>query len=165
MALPLVASENLSVSAEIAFSRICSIHTWPVWLSFVRRAEFDGYPGLLTQASDILLSSDLSDGKEEVFEVEELIEPYLLTLVGAFSCRRRIQFRIERKDAASRLTVRIAYVSHGGLLRGVLARFIARRKLHNLLTLSLQTFKSLVEHDAVERAERHEQAAALMAIS
>jgi hypothetical protein len=163
MALPLVASENLSVSAEIAFSRICSIQTWPVWLSFVRRAEFDGYPGLLTQASDIVLASDLSAGMEEVFEVEELIEPYLLTLVGAFSCRRRIQFRVDRKDDVSRLTVRIAYSRQGGLLQGFVARFLSRRKLNGLLAQSLQTFKSLVEHDAEERAERHEHAAALMA--
>jgi hypothetical protein len=162
MASSLVASEKLNVSADIAFSRICSIQTWPVWLSFVKRAELDGYPGVLTTSSDILLASDLSDGKEEVFEVEELIEPYLLTLVGAFSCRRRIQFRVESQDDVSKVIVKIAYVTHGGLLQKYADYLTSRRKLHSALVQSLQTFKALVEHDATER---HERASALLMTS
>ena len=159
MASQLVATEELHVSAEIAFARICSIKTWPVWLSFVKRAELEDPGNTLTHQSDIVLLSELFDGKEEVFEVEELIEPYLLTLVGAFSCRRRIQFRVERKDDISRLIVKIAYPSYGNLIGRYTERFMFRRKMQTVLTESLQTFKGLVEHDAIEREDR---AAALL---
>jgi len=162
MASQLVASEDLNVSAEIAFSRICSVQTWPVWLSFVKRAELDDHASVLSYSSDVILASDLSDGKEEVFEVEELIAPYLLTLVGAFSCRRRIQFRVESKGDISRVVVKIAYSTYGGLLRKYADHLTFRRKLHSSLSQSLQTFKGLVEHDATEL---HERAAALLTIS
>ena len=154
MSSQLVATEELNVSADIAFSRICAVQTWPVWLSFVKRAELEDRTSLLTHDSDILLLSDLFDGKEEVFEVEELIEPYLLTLVGAFSCRRRIQFRVESKNEISRVIVKIAYPTYGGIVRKYTDRLMFRRKLHTALAQSLQTFKGLVEHDATERFER-----------
>lgn len=162
MASQLVATEDLNVSADIAFSRICSIQTWPVWLSFVKRAELEDRASRLTHDSDIILSSDLSDGQEEVFEVEELIEPYLLTLVGAFSCRRRIQFRVETKDSISRVIVKIALPAYGGIVRRYTDGFMFRRKLHASLTQSLQTFKGLVEHDA---SERHERASAALLVT
>ncbi len=155
MGSQLVATEELTVSPEIAFSRICSISTWPVWLSFVRRAELNDRTSELTHSSDVLLASDLSEGAEEVFEVEELIKPYLLTLVGAFSCRRRIQFRIEAKNKLAKVIVKIAYPRRGGLFYKPFDGFMQRRKLNAALVHSLQTFKGLVEHDAVEQSERY----------
>lgn len=154
MAAHLVVSEDLEVAPEIAFARLCSVETWPVWLSLVKRTTLNVPQQRLQLGSDITLWSELSRGREEIYEVDEFIEPYILNFVGAYSCRRRIEFRIERRNEESRIVVRICYPIYGGPLFESVDRLTLRPRLIAALEHSLETFKGLVEHDAVDVHER-----------
>ena len=65
--------------------------------------------------------------------------------IGAFSIRRRIDFRIEDKSSRSKIIARIDYPSYGGVLGALLDRMTSRRRLDAALGDSLIHFKGLVE--------------------
>jgi hypothetical protein len=154
MSAQLIVSEELDVPPEIAFARLCAVETWPVWMSFVKRTTVNPAAGPLRVGTDIHVWSDLNRGAEEIYEVDEVLEPYTLVLVGAYSLRRRIEFRIERQLERARMTIRICYHIHGGALSTSIDRMTLRRKLGAALAQSVETFKGLVEHDAADMRER-----------
>jgi hypothetical protein len=79
--------------------------------------------------------------------VDDLIANYRLSLVGAYSLRRRLDFRIERRTARSKLHVRLAYPAYHGRLGGLIDRFQRGRRLSSALDASLLHFKGLVEYN------------------
>jgi hypothetical protein len=85
---------------------------------------------------------------EELYEVDRFLGNHVVSLVGAYSLRRRIDFRIERKGDRSKLVVRVDYPSYGGVLGALIDRMTARRRLESALADSLVHFKGLVEFDA-----------------
>ena len=70
----------------------------------------------LTLGSEVVIRSWLPGEEEELYEVDGLIANYRLSLVGAYSLRRRIDFRVERRTSCSRLHVRLAYPAYHGRL-------------------------------------------------
>lgn len=139
------ASLDLDCSAEEAFELLCAVEKWPVWLSFLRSASrVDSRP--LTLGSEVAIRSWLPGEEEQLFEVDDFISNYRLSLVGAFSLRRRLDFRIERRTSRSRLNVRLAYPAYHGRLGGLLDRWQRGRRLSSALDDSLVHFKGLVEY-------------------
>jgi uncharacterized membrane protein len=67
--------------------------------------------------------------------------------VGAYSCRRRLDLRIEQKSDRSRIVVRLDYPTYGGALASLFDRLTLRRRLDTALADSLTHFKGLVEFD------------------
>lgn len=141
----LAASIDLQTDAESAFSLVCEIEKWPVWLSFLRSAR-TGDSDPLGTGSEIIVRSSIPGEPEECYEVDDFISNYRLSLVGMYSVRRRLEFRVERKTKRSKLTVRLDYPVYGGRLAAVVDRFTARRKLDAALAESLVHFKGLVEY-------------------
>ena len=84
---------------------------------------------------------------EELFEVDRFIPGFHLSLVGAYSCRRRIDFRIEQKSERSKIVVRMDYPTYGGAVAALVDKFTRRRKLDAALGDSLLHFKGLVEFE------------------
>ena len=88
------------------------------------------------------------DGEwEELFEVDRFIPGHHVSLVGAFSCRRRFDVRVEQKSECSKIVVRVDYPTYGGVAAAVLDRLTRRRRLESALAASLLHFKGLVEFD------------------
>ena len=140
----LVCSQDLGSSPEAAFSLICEVEKWPVWLSFAKTARrVDGSP--LALGSEVALRGAIPGEEEELYEVDQFLDGHIVSLVGAYSVRRRIDFRIERKSSRSKLVIRVDYPAYGGMLGALLDRLTARRRLDRALEDSLVHFKGLVE--------------------
>ena len=137
---------ELDCTAEDAFALLCAVEKWPVWLSFLRSARRQSADGELEVGSEVVIRSLLPGEEEQLFEVNDYITNYRLSLVGAFSVRRRLDFRIERRTSRSKLHVRLSYPAYHGRLGGLLDRWQRGRRLSNALGDSLVHFKGLVEY-------------------
>ena len=140
----LFGSQDLVSSPEAAFALVCEVEKWPVWLSFLRSAR-RLETGPLALGSEVVLRGAIPGAEEETYEVDQFLEGHVVSLVGAFSVRRRMDFRIERKSARSKLVVRVDYPAYGGALGALIDRMTARRRLESALADSLVHFKGLVE--------------------
>jgi len=94
----------------------------------------------------VIVRSSIPGEPEQLVEVDQYIEGHVLSLVGAFSVRRRLDFRIERKTTRSKIAVRVDYPSYGGKVAALVDRVTSRRKLAGALQDSLVHFKGLVEY-------------------
>jgi uncharacterized membrane protein len=140
----LLGSQDLLSSPEAAFALVCEIEKWPVWLSFLHSARrIDS--GDLSLGSEVVLRGAIPGAEEELYEVDQFLEGHVVSLVGAYSIRRRIDFRVERKGERSKLIVRVDYPAYGGAVGALIDRMTARRRLENALADSLIHFKGLVE--------------------
>ena len=110
------ASLELDCSAEDAFALLCAVEKWPVWLSFLRSARRQSSQSELSVGSEVVIRSCLPGDEEQLFEVDAFIANYRLSLVGAFSVRRRLDFRVERRTSCSKLHVLLAYPAYHGKL-------------------------------------------------
>jgi uncharacterized membrane protein len=141
-------SVDVASPAATAFSKLCEVEKWPVWLSFLRSARRTEPHLPFAVGTEIAIRSDrLSGDDEELFEVDRFIPGHHVSLVGAFSCRRRIDFRVEQKSERSKIVVRVDYPTYGGVTGALLDRFTRRRQLDAALGDSLLHFKGLVEFE------------------
>ncbi len=125
---------------------ICEVEKWPLWLSFLRTARRLDEGTAFGLGSEVGLRGKLgAQEDEEVYEVDQFLEGHIVSLVGAYSLRRRLDFRIERKSRTSKLIVKVDYPAYGGSLGALLDRMTARRRLDRALVDSLVHFKGLVE--------------------
>ncbi|MBD5655621.1 MAG: SRPBCC family protein [Candidatus Eremiobacteraeota bacterium] len=142
----LLCSQDLASSADAAFALVCEVEKWPVWLSPLRSARrLQNDP--LEVGSQVAVRAVIPGDDEELYEVDQFLPGYIMSLVGAYSLRRRIDFRIERKSDRSKLVVRLDYPAYGGVLGALLDRVTVRRRLEHALEDSLVHFKGLVEFD------------------
>jgi hypothetical protein len=137
-------SQDVSASPAEAFATICEVEKWPVWLSFLRNARCVE-PGRLCLGSEVAIRSAIPGDDEELYEVDKFLEGHIVSLVGAYSIRRRLDFRIEQKNERCKIVVRLDYPAYGGLLGALLDRMTARRRLDAALGDSLIHLKGLVE--------------------
>lgn len=140
-------SLDIASTPEAAFELVCSVEKWPVWLAFLRSAELVDPAAPFALGSELRVRSAIPGATEELYEVDTFIANYRLSLVGAYSVRRRIDIRIERKTTRSRIRVRVDYPAYYGRLGLLYDRLTAGRKLAAQLTDSLAHFKGLVEFD------------------
>lgn len=142
----LTASVDLESPPEDVFSLLCSVEKWPVWLSFLRSARRleSGEP--IGLGSEVVLRSTIPGESEELYEVDQFITNHHLSLVGAYSIRRRVEFRVERKTSRSRLHVRLSYPSYHGRIAALVGGWGRGRKLLGQLNVAVTNFKGLVEY-------------------
>ena len=140
-------SQDLASSPEAAFALICAVEKWPVWLSCLRSARRIDPEQPFGVGSEVALRGKLAGDEEELYEVDRFLSGHIVSLVGAYSLRRRIDFRIERKSDRSKLVLRLDYPSYGGAVGALIDRMTARRRLDRALIDSLVHFKGLVEFE------------------
>jgi hypothetical protein len=140
-------SQDVASPARTAFDLVCEVEKWPVWLSFLRSARRVDPGEPLGLGSEVAIRSNIPGEDEELFEIDRFIPGHQLSLVGAYSVRRRIDIRIEQKSERSKLVVRVDYPTYGGVLGALFDRLTRRRKLDIALNDSLIHFKGLVEYD------------------
>jgi len=146
-------SQDLASSPEAAFALICEVEKWPVWLSCLRTARRLDETVPFGLGSEVAIRGKLAGDEEDLYEVDQYLEGHIVSLVGAFSLRRRIDFRIERKSRNSKIVVRVDYPSYGGVVGALIDRLGPRRRLDRDLADSLAHFKGLVEFKDVPRDE------------
>lgn len=142
----LSAAVEVQASVDAAFSLLCTVEKWPVWLSFLRSAELVDPLTPIILGSEVRIRSSVPGDEEQLFEVDHLIGNHQLSLVGAYSTRRRIDFRIERKTTRCKVHARLEYPSYGGRLGALYDAIRVGRKLATQLEESLTHFKHLVEY-------------------
>ncbi len=140
-------SQDVSTPAEIAFSLLCEVEKWPVWLSFFRSARRVDPTRALCLGSEIAIRSAIPGDEEELYEVDGYLEGHMLSLVGAYSVRRRVDFRIEGRMGRCKTIVRIDYPTYGGVIGALIDRLTSRRKLDIALADALVHFKGLAEYE------------------
>ncbi|HEX8827000.1 MAG TPA: hypothetical protein VF778_02695, partial [Xanthobacteraceae bacterium] len=139
------ASLDVNCAAEDAFALLCAVEKWPVWLSFLHSARrVTAQP--LSIGSEVILRSWLPGDEEQLYEVDAFIANYHLSLVGAYSLRRRLDFRIERRRTCSKVHVRLSYPAYHGRIGSLLDRWQRGRRLASALDDSLVHFKGLAEY-------------------
>jgi uncharacterized membrane protein len=143
----LYSAQDLVAAPSAAFQLICEVEKWPVWLSFLRSARRIDPRMPLGLGSEVAVRSMIPGEEEELFEVDQFIEGHIVSLVGWYSVRRRMDMRVERKTDRSKVVVRIDYPTYGGVLGAIVDRLTVRRKLENALDDSLIHFKGLVEYE------------------
>ena len=139
--------QDVASPARTAFDLVCEVEKWPVWLSFLRSARRVDPAEPLGLGSEVAIRSIIPGEDEELFEVDRFLPGHQLSLVGAYSVRRRIDIRIEQKSERSKLVVRVDYPTYGGMLGALIDRLTRRRKLDIALNDSLIHFKGLCEFD------------------
>ena len=139
------ASLDLECAPEEAFRLLCAVEKWPVWLSFLRSARRASGDGDLELGHEVVIRSSLPGDEEELYEIDGLIANYRLSFVGAYSIRRRLEFRIERRSTYSKLHVRLTYPAYHGRFGTLLDRWQRGRRVATALDDSLVHFKGLVE--------------------
>ncbi|MEA2719689.1 MAG: hypothetical protein QOJ39_1553 [Candidatus Eremiobacteraeota bacterium] len=139
--------QDVASPARTAFVLVCEVEKWPVWLSFLRSARRVEPAEPIGLGSEVAIRSNIPGEDEELFEVDRFIPGHQLSLVGAFSVRRRIDIRIEQKSERSKLVVKVDYPTYGGFLGALVDRLTRRRKLDIALNDSLIHFKGLCEFD------------------
>jgi hypothetical protein len=149
----LTASIDVQTGAETAFRLLCTIEKWPLWLSFLRSAEMLHPSGALGLGSEIVLRSSVPGDSEQLFEVDHYITNHQLSLVGAYSTRRRLDFRIESKTSRCKLHARMEYPAYGGRVGMLYEGVRSGRKLGLQLEESLTHFKHLAEYRADAKDE------------
>jgi uncharacterized membrane protein len=149
----LSASVDIQTGAEPAFALLCNIEKWPLWLSFLRSAELAGETPALGPGSEVVIRSALPGDAEQLFEVEHFVTNHQLSLVGAYSVRRRMDFRIERKTSRVRLHARLEYPAYGGKLAMLYDALRSGRKLATQLEESVVQFKHLAEYNVNAKDE------------
>jgi hypothetical protein len=140
-------TQDVASPAATAFARICEVEKWPVWLSFLRSSRLTEPHLPFGEVSEVAIRSNLPGDDEELFEVDRFIDGHHVSLVGAFSCRLRLDFRVEQKSERSKIVVRVDYPTYGGVVAALVDRFTRRRKLDLALGDSLLHFKGLVEFE------------------
>ncbi len=76
-----------------------------------------------------------------------------ISLVGAYSVRRRLGFRLERKTTRCKLQVQLEYPAYGGKLAMLCDALSTARKLSAKLEESVMQFKHLAEYHPSKKDE------------
>jgi uncharacterized membrane protein len=140
-------SVDLAVPGKTAFGFLEQVEKWPVWLSFMRTVKRLEPQAPLGPASEVAIRSAVPGDEEELFEVDRFVDGFILSLVGVYSVRRRIEMRIEGKTARSKLSIRLDYPIYGGAVAQLVDRATVRRRLDKQLADSLLHFKGLIEYE------------------
>jgi uncharacterized membrane protein len=145
------ASLDIESPVEDAFALLCAVEKWPVWLPFLRSATLADPASPLTMGTEIIVRSSLPGDEEQRYEVDQLISNFHLSLVGLYSVRRRLDFRIERKTSRAKLRMLLSYPAYGGRLGAWMDAWKHGRRLERGLDDALVHFKGMVELAVIDR--------------
>jgi uncharacterized membrane protein len=145
------ASLDIESPVEDAFALLCAVEKWPVWLPFLRSAAPADPASPLGVGSEVVVRSSLPGEPEQRYEIDQLIQNFHLSLVGLYSVRRRLDFRIEHKSTRARLHVKLSYPAYGGRLGVMVDAWRHGRRLERGLDEALVHFKGMVELAVIDR--------------
>jgi uncharacterized membrane protein len=145
------ASLDIESPVEDAFALLCAVEKWPVWLPFLRSATLADPASPLSVGTEVIVRSSLPGDEEQAFEVDQFISNFHLSLVGLYSVRRRLDFRIERKTSRAKLHVKLSYPAYGGRLGALMDAWKHGKRFERGLDDALVHFKGMVELAVIDR--------------
>ena len=145
------ASLDIESPVEDAFALLCAVEKWPVWLPFLRSANLADPASPLSVGTEVIVRSSLPGDEEQAFEVDQFINNFHLSLVGLYSVRRRLDFRIEHKTSRAKLHVKLSYPAYGGRLGALMDAWRHGRRFERGLDDALVHFKGMVELAVIDR--------------
>jgi uncharacterized membrane protein len=145
------ASLDIESPVEDAFALLCAVEKWPVWLPFLRSATLADPASPLCVGTEVIVRSSLPGDEEQAFEVDQFISNFHLSLVGLYSVRRRLDFRIERKTSRAKLHVKLSYPAYGGRLGALMDAWKHGKRFERGLDDALVHFKGMVELAVIDR--------------
>lgn len=145
------ASLDVESPVEDVFALLCAVEKWPVWLPFLRSASLADPASPLIVGSEVIVRSSLPGETEQRFEVDQLIANYHLSLVGVYSLRRRLDFRIEQKTSRAKVHVKLSYPAYGGRVGVMIDAWKHGRRLEQGLDEALVHFKGMLELAVIDR--------------
>ncbi len=145
------ASLDIESPVEDAFALLCAVEKWPVWLPFLRSANLADPASPLSVGTEVIVRSSLPGDEEQRYEIDQFIANFHLSLVGAYSVRRRLDFRIERKTSRAKLHVKLSYPAYGGRLGALMDAWKHGRRFERGLDDALVHFKGMVELAVIDR--------------
>jgi uncharacterized membrane protein len=145
------ASLDIESPVEDVFALLCAVEKWPVWLPFLRSATLAESASPLNVGSEVIVRSSLPGDPEQRYEVDQLIANYHLSLVGLYSVRRRLDFRIERKTSRAKVHVKLSYPAYGGRFGAAMDAWKHGRRLERGLDEALMHFKGMLELAVIDR--------------
>lgn len=144
------ANLDLDSPVEEAFALLCAVEKWPVWLPFLRSATLADPASPLSVGTEVIVRSSLPGHDEQLYEIDQFITNYHLSLVGAYSVRRRLDFRIERKTSRAKIHLKFSYPAYGGRFGAMVDAWKHGRRLERVLDEALIHFKGLVEYRSTD---------------
>jgi uncharacterized membrane protein len=138
------ASLDIESPVEDAFALLCAVEKWPVWLPFLRSATLADPASPLTMGTEVIVRSSLPGDEEQRFEVDQFISNFHLSLVGMYSVRRRLDFRIERKTSRAKIRLQLSYPAYGGWLGAMMDAWKHGRRFERGLDDALVHFNGLL---------------------
>jgi uncharacterized membrane protein len=105
----------------------------------------------LSVGTEVIVRSSLPRDEEQRYEVDQFITNFHLSLVGAYSVRRRLDFRIERKTSRARVHVKLSYPAYGGRIGAWMDAWKHGRRFERGLDDALVHFKGMVELAVIDR--------------
>jgi uncharacterized membrane protein len=145
------ASLDIESPVEDAFALLCAVEKWPVWLPFLRSATLADPASPLSVGAEVIVRSTLPGDEEQAFEIDQFISNFHLSLVGLYSVRRRLDFRIERKTSRAKLHVKLSYPAYGGRLGALMDAWKHGKRFERGLDDALVHFKGMVELAVIDR--------------
>lgn len=145
------ASLDIDSPVEDAFALLCAVEKWPVWLPFLRSATLADSASPLALGTEVIVRSSLPGDEEQRYEIDQFIANFHLSLVGLYSVRRRLDFRIERKTSRAKLHVKLSYPAYGGRFGALMDAWKHGRRLERGLDDALVHFKGMVELAVIDR--------------
>ncbi len=145
------ASLDIESPVEDAFALLCAVEKWPVWLPFLRSATLADPASPLSVGTEVIVRSSLPGDEEQAFEIDQFIANFHLSLVGLYSVRRRLDFRIERKTSRAKLHVKLSYPAYGGRFGALMDAWKHGRRFERGLDDALVHFKGMVELAVIDR--------------
>jgi hypothetical protein len=122
-----------------------------VWLPFLRSATLADPASPLSVGAEVIVRSTLPGDEEQAFEIDQFISNFHLSLVGLYSVRRRLDFRIERKTSRAKLHVKLSYPAYGGRLGALMDAWKHGKRFERGLDDALVHFKGMVELAVIDR--------------
>ena len=145
------ASLDIESPVEDAFALLCAVEKWPVWLPFLRSATLADPASPLSVGAEVIVRSTLPGDEQQAFEIDQFISNFHLSLVGLYSVRRRLDFRIERKTSRAKLHVKLSYPAYGGRLGALMDAWKHGKRFERGLDDALVHFKGMVELAVIDR--------------
>ncbi|HXW77545.1 MAG TPA: SRPBCC family protein [Candidatus Eremiobacteraceae bacterium] len=135
----------MDAPADAAFAFATDITRWPLWFTPVVCAQ---HPESLPLAVNEELLLCLHAGRrrwQERFEVTRLVRNAFISLEGAFSAARRIDFRFEQRGRQTRVACAMGYPVFGGAIARFFDSLFRKRRVQSEVSDSLHRLKALVE--------------------
>lgn len=136
---------DISAPVERVFDFVSEIAKWPVWFGFIVSAQQPDHRPLALKEEIHLCLHARRRRWHEAFEVTRLVRNAFLSIEGAYSTSRRIDFRFEQRGGHTRVACAVGYPVYGGWIPALADVMFTRPAIARDLRESLVKLRCALE--------------------